>query len=82
VTFLKYAAPALAVAGVLMLMAGPFWAVLDSEFGRTDENFGLGNGTVPGEWLPGQVFLMVAGAVLCVVAVVAAYVAQRSNADE
>ncbi|WP_131683814.1 hypothetical protein [Pseudarthrobacter sp. YALA5] len=79
---LKYAAAGLAVAGVLMLVAGPLWAVLDSNLGSSEENFGLGDGTVPGEWLPGQIFLMVGGAVLCVAAVVAAYVARRSDVDE
>jgi hypothetical protein len=79
---LKYVAAGLAVAGVLMLVAGPLWAVLDSSLGSSEENFGLGDGTVPGEWLPGQIFLMVGGAVLCVAAVVAAYVARRSDADE
>ena len=79
---LKYVAAGLAVAGVVMLVAGPFWAVLDSDVGSTEENFGLGDGTVPGEWLPGQIFLMVGGAVLCVAAVVAAYMARRSDADD
>lgn len=32
---LKYVAAGLAVAGVVMLVAGPFWAVLDSDIGRT-----------------------------------------------
>jgi hypothetical protein len=79
---MKYVAASLAVTGVLMLVAGPFWAVLASDVGRTEENFGLGDGTVHGEWLPGQVFLMVAGAVLCLAAVVAANLSRRSDADE
>lgn len=79
---LKYVAASLAVAGVVMLVAGPFWAVLASDVGRTEENFGLGDGTVHGDWLPGQVFLMVVGAVLCVAAVVAGYWSRRSGADE
>ncbi|MET3203519.1 MULTISPECIES: hypothetical protein [unclassified Arthrobacter] len=48
-----YVAASLAVAGVVMLVPGPFWAVLASDFGTTEENFGLGDGTVGGEWLPG-----------------------------
>ncbi|ALV42296.1 hypothetical protein AU252_15035 [Pseudarthrobacter sulfonivorans] len=79
---MKYVAAPLAVAGVVMLVAGPFWAVLASDFGTMEENFGLGDGTVDGEWLPGQIFLMVGGAVLCLAAVVAAYMARRSGADE
>ncbi|QHK20259.1 hypothetical protein GU243_11535 [Pseudarthrobacter psychrotolerans] len=79
---IKYVAASLAVAGAVMLVAGPFWAVLASDFGTTDENFGLGDGTVDGEWLPGQIFLMVGGAVTCLAAVVAAYVARRSDTDE
>lgn len=82
VSSLKYVAAGLAVAGVVMLVAGPLWAVLDSNFGSSEENFRLGDGTVPGEWLPGQIFLMVGGAVLCGAAVLAAYVARRSDADE
>jgi hypothetical protein len=78
----QYLAAALAVAGVAMLVAGPLWAVIDSDIGRTDENFGLGDGTVHGEWLPGQVFLMIAGGVFCVAAVAAAVVAGRGGADE
>lgn len=65
-----------------MLLAGPLWAVIDSGIGRTEENFGLGDGTVYGDWLPGQVFLMVGGMFLCVGAVVAAYVSGRGGADE
>ncbi|MHA7289751.1 hypothetical protein ACX80V_08910 [Arthrobacter sp. MDT3-24] len=79
---MKYVAASLAVAGVVMLVAGPFWAVLAADFGTTEENFGLGDGTVDGEWLPGQIFLMLGGAVLCLAAVVAAYMARRSDADE
>jgi hypothetical protein len=63
-------------------VAGPFWAVLDSDIGRTDENFGLGDGTVHGEWLSGQVFLMVAGAVLCVAAVITVYLSRRRDEDD
>ncbi len=78
----KYVAASLAVAGVVMLAGGPFWAVLASDTGSTEENFGLGDGTVNGEWLPGQIFLMVGGAALCLAAVVAAYMARRSDTDE
>lgn len=76
---LKYVAAGLAVAGVMMLVAGPFWAVLDSDIGRTQENFGLGDGTVHGDWLPGQIVLMVGGAVLCVAAVLVAYLSRRGE---
>ncbi len=79
---MKYVAASLAGAGVVMIVAGPLWAVLASDFGTTDENFGLGDGTVDGEWLPGQIFLMVGGAVLCLAAVVAAYIARRSDTNE
>ncbi len=79
---MKYAAASLAAAGVVMLVGGPFWAVLASDIGSTEENFGLGDGTVNGEWLPGQIFLMVGGAVLCLAAVVVAYMARRSDTDE
>ncbi|GEM_PF-2550604 len=79
---MKYVAASLAVAGVVMFVAGPFWAVLASDVGRTEENFGLGDGTVHGEWLPGQVFLMVAGTILCLAAVVAAYMSRRSDTDD
>ncbi|MCO4237617.1 hypothetical protein [Pseudarthrobacter raffinosi] len=75
---MKYVAASLAVSGVVMIVAGPFWAVLASDFGTTAGNFGLGDGTVVGEWLPGQIFLMVGGAVLCL----AAYMARRSDTDE
>ena len=79
---MKYVAASLAAAGVVMLVAGPFWAVLASDFGTPEENFGLGDGTVDGVWLPGQIFLMVGGTVLCLAAVVAAYMARRSDTDE
>jgi drug/metabolite transporter (DMT)-like permease len=79
---LRYVAAGLAVAGVVMLVAGPFWAVMASDIGRSEENFGLGDGTVNGEWLPGQVFLMVGGAVFCVAAVVTAYLSRRGHADD
>ncbi|MCO4276637.1 hypothetical protein NG701_19830 [Pseudarthrobacter sp. HLT3-5] len=79
---MKYVAASLAVAGVVMLVAGPLWAVLASDFGTAEENFGLGDGTVDGAWLPGQIFLMVGGAVLCLAAVVAAYRARRRDTDE
>ncbi|RAX44443.1 hypothetical protein DQ354_15010 [Arthrobacter sp. AQ5-06] len=79
---MKYVAASLAVAGVVMLVGGPFWTVLASDIGSTEENFGLGDGTVNGEWLPGQIFLMVGGAALCLAAVVAAYMARRSDTDE
>ncbi|MBE4718937.1 hypothetical protein [Pseudarthrobacter sp. AB1] len=81
-TSMKYVAASLAVAGGVMLVAGPFWAVLASDFGTTEDNFGLGDGTVGGEWLPGQILLMVGGAALCLAAVVAAYTARRSDTDE
>lgn len=79
---LRYVAAGLAAAGVVVLVAGPFWAVLASDVGRTDENFGFGDGAVHGEWLLGQVFLMVGGAVLCVAAVVTSHLSRRDNADE
>ncbi|MGY4541843.1 hypothetical protein ACVWY0_001756 [Arthrobacter sp. UYNi723] len=79
---MKYVAASLAVSGVVMLVAGPSWAVLASDFGTMEENFGLGDGTVDGEWLTGQIVLMVGGAVLCLAAVVAANMARRSDTDE
>jgi hypothetical protein len=79
---MKYVAASLAVVGVVMLVAGPFWAVFASDFGTTQENFGLGDGTVDGEWLPGQAVLMVGGAFLCLAAPAAAYMARRSDTDD
>ena len=78
----KYLAASFAVAGVVLMIAGPLWALLDSDFGTSSESFGLGDGTVHGEWLPGQIVLMVLGAVFCVLAIGAGLASRREDAGD
>lgn len=81
-TIWKYLAASFAIAGVVLMLAGPLWALIDSDFGTGSENFGLGDGTVHGEWLPGQIVLMVLGGVFCVLAIAAALMLRREDGKE
>jgi hypothetical protein len=73
----KYLAAALAIAGVVLLLAGPLWVVIAAVPFPADDNLGLGDGTVRGPWQAGQLILMVLGAVLCMLAVAAAVASRR-----